>query len=282
MAKKKIKIDSKTIEDTGLDQFQNRNEFGNASVARYSTAANLSGGTIAKTTSIKLGTRFLRLNGDRGIVISDGTKDRLIIGKIPETTDENPYVGIKQSKEGFDVNAASPEEIMFQSNRIYIQHQFNTFTVTPNGVVSDPVGFVNFSDAIAGGQNRTIRLDFYKSSDITYTSVILYQQLFCGLTFAGATADMTGLTTYLNPDKTKTTGPVSGHEYYVFSNGDIIRNGYDQTADDEQISDTFDSTEIAAVNDGWNTIAVQSVDNDVNAFGFIVLNLVCTGYKTFT
>lgn len=85
---KNIKViqDIKSLEDRGFNKYLSRTSYGKpeevvGGTPRYISARNLSGGRLSSTTTINLGSDNIKIDGgNRRIVISDGSTDRILIG----------------------------------------------------------------------------------------------------------------------------------------------------------------------------------------------------------
>jgi hypothetical protein len=77
-----IDIDISTISDAGinsnLSRLQDSPEF---FIPRYTSARNISGGTLGENGVIFIGSRYVKIDGkNKCITVNDGTNDRILIG----------------------------------------------------------------------------------------------------------------------------------------------------------------------------------------------------------
>jgi hypothetical protein len=83
-----IIFDTQTIADAGFNKYLSRDilpmgDMVNIPESRYTDASNLVGGIIGSEGILYLGSKQVRLDGNkRRIVINDGVTDRVIIGYL--------------------------------------------------------------------------------------------------------------------------------------------------------------------------------------------------------
>lgn len=80
-----IDRDVETIEEAGFNRYMMRTWYkGTSFTQRAVKAESLVGGTIGSEGLIYIGSKQFRIDGEKiEIVLNDGTKDRLLIGKEP-------------------------------------------------------------------------------------------------------------------------------------------------------------------------------------------------------
>jgi len=237
----------------------------------------------------QIGAELITLNDDnvridgpnRNIVISDGTIDRVTVGKH----------GSDYGIEVLDANG----DILYNEEKIKIQHTFSTWMESPSTSGQSLAGIIAYIQLPSPNESvsysKAVPLDFVKPPDFTVTEATAYYRfqdyIYLDDDGAGNAITKTGrcadVNLILNPTKNLEEVTVAPHvvaAYYRYTSGDVIEEGINPSSDDFVGSSVFSAGEVSNIDDGLNSLVLQvdTVSTDDTEVGYASLTLVLTGY----
>lgn len=132
------------------------------------------------------------------------------------------------------------------------------------------IGFMHFVD---GQMNWCRTLRFYKPTGVRIKKAVLHTK-FLDYLGTGASQRVEDVNIYLNPTKTKVD--VVGADYFRYSGGALLVDGYTPTVDEETIEHVLEVGELNSIQDGWNSIVAQCEVNDASDAkrGYVTMILI--------
>lgn len=196
------------------------------------------------------------------------------------------------SKPGIDANlATAANSFLYIDNsgtKAYFSKTFSSVPIQRVLASSAPgVSSELVYDTAAFYRNSVVILDFYKSSSWTFVSGSLQLKFQSGAFDSGANFVpnyQTSNRVFLNATETTVQSYPFGVWIRYSGGTQLTLDGqsapFNLSVSNLIFTDTFDSTEIGAMVDGWNRIVVQTDNNQFDAYSFGEMNLNLIGYET--
>lgn len=260
----KVLVNTVKVDSNGIVTF----------VASDNSGTQISGDNI-KTGKIQStdGKTFFDLN-DGKLQISDASNPRVRLSST------SPYLVV--SKTGQNANTSTPaNSLMHVSDsgiKIYSTKTFSSPSNTNPNFYNWGTSSVTYSTS-GGGQSTAIIIDFYKQSSWEILSFEIQLRFRPGAYFNGtdfSTTYQSNIKAYLNPSISSALG--SYNAYYRYSGGTVLRmnsegaDAFSLSSSKLTLADTFSSSEISQISNGWNQIVLQTDNNNADDISFGVIN----------